>query len=117
MTHRQERFFWLAAAVAAAMALLALAGHSQTLQRREPNQLSPKSCRDQMHDNRITFEIAEKLEVSPSTKRDLHSLVVDLGRPEVVANVCANKRIAGLVNLMAADANYRMATSNVGLSK
>lgn len=137
MTKRQEHFAWLVLIVMVLLILLELDGNSQTLQRRDwclapdeichghccdglPNSggdyigtLAPMSCRDQMAQDRAVFAVAESLEVSKSTKRDLRSLVKDLGRPAIVARVCSNKKVAGYVNLMAADASYRMATTKL----
>lgn len=96
----------------AALLLLTTVGGAQQLSRREPWAIQPRSCREQMLYARGVFQKAARVEVSPVTKRDLQSLVIDLGNPKIVEYVCGNKKLTGYVNLMSADAEYRLATSN-----
>lgn len=88
--------------------LITPAVEGQQLHHHPPDQLTPTSCRDQMHRNRDIFRRAAKVEVSKVTRRDLLSLVVDLDSPLIVAHICANGKLKGFVNVMAADADYRM---------
>lgn len=92
----------------AIVAALATSAGAQQLQHHPPDQLTPLSCRDQMHRNRDIFRRAAKVEVSKVTRRDLLSLVVDLDSPSIVAHICANGKLKGFVNVLAADADYRM---------
>lgn len=113
LTSRQERAALIA--IVAALIFLFLCihyGEAQQLHRRAPDQLMPISCRDQLRHDREVFRKATKEEVSRATRRDLLSLVDDLGDARIVEYVCGNKKLMGYVNLMSADAEYRLATSN-----
>lgn len=113
LTSRQERAALIAIITALIFLFLCIHyGEAQQLQRRTPDQLMPISCRDQLRHDREVFREAAKEEVSRETRRDLLSLVDDLGNPKIVEYVCGNKKLTGYVNLMSADAEYRLATSN-----